>query len=247
MQTPVNERFPRDTRFDVEFDRIPNLFWYPYVGQDFQPSRSRVMVFAHNIPIPPDDCETTMQKWKSKDAWADKDTLGEYTYCRGWWTKPFRYFVKGSVGLQEDYDENSPPEVTERVDAFIRRISYINYIQGVVPSERQMANAPNHQVEMSQEINRQFLSILGVTHCICWGKHVYDYLMSTKAHKVLEEKKAAIGGFATAVLESEPGRFIRLLKTYHPSMPSFRPYSAQTQTIISEFLREEPVGSFTRT
>src|SRR5271170_5407700 len=138
MKLPRDERFQRNKRFDQQFEEIPNLRWYPYVGQKFETGENRVIVFAHNIPVKPADYEGSLQDWKAKDGWADSKTIGEYTYCPGWWTKTFRCFVKGAVGLRENYYEDSHIEVTDKVDAFINRISYINFIQDLVRSEKQM-------------------------------------------------------------------------------------------------------------
>jgi hypothetical protein len=239
MKLPRDERFPRNKRFDEQFEKVPNLRWYPYVGQKFEAGINRVMVFAHNIPIKPADCEAKLQDWKAKDAWADAKTIGEYTYCHGWWTKTFRSFVKSAVELREDYFENSNTEITDKIDEFINRISYINFIQDLVRSENQIANAESDQIEMSKEINREILRILGVTHCICWGKQVYNHLLNTSGYRIIEQKNLPISGFATAIIEANPGRFIKLLKVFHPSMPSFRPFSAETQAIISKFLNDK--------
>jgi len=240
---PIHERFQRNKRFDAQFDDVrPPVRWYPYVGQNFETGTKRVMVFAHNIPVKPSDYETKIQEWKAKDAWADANTIGEYTYCRGRWTKAFQSFVKGAVGLRENYvresyDEYSDPQVMDRVDAFISRISYLNFIQDLVRGETQMAKPEASQVEISKDINKEILRILEVTHCICWGADVYHYLVTTSGHKVLEQKSTPLRGFATATIESS-GRIVGLLKVHHPSMPEFRPYTPETQTLISEFLNE---------
>jgi hypothetical protein len=237
MKLPKNERFPRDKQFDALFDKIPNLIWYPYVGQEFEDSKNRVMVYAHNIPIKPSDYEARIQEWKAKDTWAS--SVEEYTYCQEPYTRTFRFFVKGSVGLQEDYRESSETEITDKIDAFINRISYLNYIQGLVLSEKQLANAENEQVELSKEVNKEILRILKITHCICWGKQVHNHLLNTTGYRIVEQKNSPLRGFATAIIEADAGGFIKLLKTFHPSMPSFRPYSKETQAIIAEFLNDK--------
>lgn len=236
MKTPVNERFQRDEQFDSAFDRVPKLVWYPYVGQDFASRKPRIMVYAHNIPMAPESCKAKMEEWKAKDAWATRESIGEYTYCRGWWTKAFRYFVKAAVGLQRDYDENSAPDVTGRVDAFVRRISYINYIQGLVPSDSQLVEAGPDLIAMSKAINKEVLRILEITHCICWGKHVFGFLLNTEGYKVLNQNDSSLAGFGKAVIDTGEGRLLKLAKVYHPAMPSFRCYSTETQAFISDFI-----------
>src|SRR5207249_965209 len=97
----------------------------------FAKSKSRAMVFAHNIPIPAKDYDTKSEEWKAKDTWAASDTIEEYTYCRAWWSKTFRSFLKGAVGLTEDFDEHSNVETIDKIESFIQKISYINFIQGL--------------------------------------------------------------------------------------------------------------------
>ena len=236
MTTPIEDRFLRNKRFDTEFDKIvPKVTWYPYVGPDFDSSKNRVMVFAHNIPIGPESFEARVEKWKAKDTWAS--ALGEYTYCQERYTRAFRFFVIGSIGLTEQYGENPDAETNDKIEALIKPISYINFIQGLVRGERPtQAKGERDQIESSKEINKQFLRILGITHCICWGKHVYNYLLETNGYRVVVEKPLRSTGFANAIVQTDLGNSVRILKIFHPSMPGFRPYSKDTPAIISEFL-----------
>ncbi|NNM86852.1 MAG: hypothetical protein HKL96_13995 [Phycisphaerales bacterium] len=235
------EKFPRDKGYDAKFDNIAGLKWYPYVGQCFGQGGQRIMVYAHNIPIHPNEYDAKLQEWKAKDSWATPETIEEYTYCRGWWTKTFRCFIKGAVGLAENYDEHSTSEIKGKIDSFIRKIAYINFIQGLVKSEKQIAQADRCQVEQSKIINREILKILNITHCICWGMPVYNYVRGMKDFKVIsEENNLKKIGFASCIIDVGGGKTMRCLRIWHPSMPSrFNPFSEVTHGIFASFLASE--------
>lgn len=232
-------RFARNTSYDAEFAQVPGVRWYPFVGGDFGSGGRRVMVFAHNIPIPPADYEAKLVEWADPATWAD--AVEEYTYVRGWWTEAFRYFIKGAAGLGENYDGNSPAPVLARVDAFVRGIAYLNFIQDLVKSEGQIANPTWEQVCVSRRINRDLLRILHITHCICWGGPTYNYVRGIEGFRVVSEQREPRRGFASCVVETGFGHAMRLLKVFHPSMPGFGPYSEVTQAIIREFLSRAAV------
>lgn len=194
------------------------------------------MIFAHNIPIPAKDYDAKLEEWKAKDAWATSETIEEYTYCRGWWTKTFRAFLKGAVGLQKDFDEQSDVEILNKVESFIKRISYANFIQGLVKSETQIAIAKPEQIELSIKVNREILKVLGVTHCICWGKPVYEYVQRMEGFRLLSKTALEKSGFSSCSLDVGNGIVMRCLRVYHPSMPGFSPFRVETQSIISNFL-----------
>ena len=227
-------KFPRNRVFDQKLDSVNGLIWYPYIGEFFTESPSRIMVYAHNIPVPEKDYESLMKKWESKSYWAD--CIEEYTYCQGWWTKTFRAFVKGAVGLSENYNSESSSEIIKKVDDFIGKISYLNFIQDSVKSENQLANATSDQILKSQKINQHVLDILEITHCICWGKQVYQHILAMDGNKIIKEEKLRLRGFSRATIQLKAGRIIKILKVFHPSMPSFKPYSEETQKTLSEFI-----------
>lgn len=239
MKSPAAPRFSRQKCFDVQFDNVPGLIWYPYVGPKFGNTSKRVMVFAHNIPIPPAEYEVKLQEWKARETWAESETIEEYTYCRGWWSKAFRSFVKGAVGLTENYDEHSGPEITGKIDAFISGISYINFIQGLVSSDRQIALAEKEQIELSKRINCELLKILGITHCICWGKPVYEYIRSMTGFRVLVENGLEKSGFSSCIIDVGENEKMQCLRVHHPSMPGFGSLSKTTHSIISRFLETQ--------
>jgi hypothetical protein len=201
-------RFPRDESFDVQFDRIEGLRWYPYVGKNFAKSESKVIVFAHNIPIPAKDYDAKLEEWKSKDTWATSETIEEYTYCRGWWSNTFRAFIKGTVGLTQNYDEKSDSEIISKIEAFIGKISYINFIQGLVKSDEQIAMAEPEQIELSKKVNREILNALGITHCICWGKPVYEYVRGMTGFKTISETVLEKSGFSSCSIDTGDGRMM---------------------------------------
>jgi len=230
-------RFSHNPHFNSQFDLIDDLNWYPYVGRTFEARPQRVMVYAHNIPIKQDEYEAKTKEFQSKSTWAD--CIDEYTYDQGWWTEAFRYFVKGAVGLSENYTRGSNPEVIAKVDNFISSISYTNFIQGLVMSDSQIAQADADLVSKSKVINQQILDILNITHCICWGAPVFDYVRSLPGWAVEDQMSYEQRGFGYCRVLRTATAPMHVLKIHHPSMPNFRPYSAETQKIISDFLLRE--------
>ncbi len=225
--------FERNVTYDSQFDAVENLKWYPYVGPQYDISDMKIMVLAHNIPIDEKRYDEMKIKWSPKDYWAIG--IEEYTYEKGFWTESFRSFIKGAVGLKENYDEDSDNEIIEKVNAFVNSISYVNYIQDIVKSNSQMINASKEQIEESIPINEAIFRILGITHCICWGKQVYNHIKSSSNVINFTNEINHKEGFAECgiMLNDQP---IKLLKVFHPSMPKFGKYSESTHEIIANFL-----------
>lgn len=228
-------RFPRNTSFDSLFAGVEGARWHPFVGKDFGSNGRRLMVYAHNIPIKPAEYERKLVEWADPATWAN--AIDEYTYEQGWWTEAFRYFIKGAVGLKENYNANSSATVTDAVDRFVNGMAYLNFIQDLVKSEGQIATASWEQVTLSQKVNRDFLRTLEISHCICWGTPTYNYLKSIQGYRVLSEQSEGKRGFSSSVVETETNTRLKVLRIFHPSMPQgFSPYSESTQKIIAEFL-----------
>ncbi len=152
------DRFPRDAGYDPEFKKIQGLQWYPYVGKDFKGAGQRIMAFAHNIPVRPGDYEKRRGEWSGQDTWAN--AIEEFAYEEARYTRAFRYSVKVAAGLTGNYGRGSMPEITTKVDGFLRRIAFINFIQELVKSEKQIAQAAPEQVERSKAVNREILNVL---------------------------------------------------------------------------------------
>jgi hypothetical protein len=228
-------RLPRDTGYDLDFDKIQPLQWYLYVGKGFKGAGRRIMVFAHNIPVRPGDHDKRRDEWSGKDTWAD--AVEEFAYEGARYTMAFRYFVRAATGLTEKCDRHSRPEITAKVDEFLRRIAFINFIQELVKSEKQIAQAEAEQVDRSKPVNREILNLLGITHCICWGKSVYEYVRGIEGFKPIPETETQYRkkGFASCTMDVGAGRQMRCLKIFHPSMPGFRPVQ-DAHGIIASFL-----------
>jgi len=227
-------KFPHNPKFNTEFDRVPGLKWYPYVGMNFGEKPQRVMVYAHNIPIKPEEYEAKAAEFQPKSTWAD--CMDEYTYEQGEWTEAFRYFVKGAAGLGDNYTRDSSPEIIVKVDSFISGISYINFIQGLVKSDSQMAQAEAALISDSKRINKEILDILGITHCICWGAPVFEYVRTIPGWTAESDKNYDRKGFGYCMVRRGANAPMHVLKIHHPSMPNFHSYSAETQKILSDFL-----------
>ena len=230
-------KFKRDTKFDSLFDKIPNLRWIPYVGPNFIKQEKRIFVFAHNIPSKAEEYEKRIQEFSKRSYWAD--CIEEYTYCKGYWTEAFRYFIKGAVGLSKNYDINSDEDVRYKVDTFVSKIAYLNYIQDLVIGENKNANATAEQHEISRQVNHDFLEILNVTHCICWGSQVFNSLKSIDGFAVESERSEGMKGFSSAIIRRPNGKKMNCLKVFHPSMPGYKPFSESTHKIFEDFLTRD--------
>jgi|SRR5665213_2198956 len=235
-------KFLRDASFDARFDAIKDIRWYPYVGKHFGENGVRIMVYAHNIPIDTKRYDKMRDiDYKPKDTWAS--CLEEYIYpersrdFRRGYTNTFRYFIKGAVGLKGNYDENSELSIIQRVDSFVERIAYLNFIQDLVKSDNAMAGATPEQIELSIQVNLEILKILGITHCICWGTPTYRFVCSMKGFKAHSEKHLGKRGFSSCMIDVGENKTMQCLRIFHPSMPGgFHPLSESTHSIIADFL-----------
>jgi len=228
------KKFNNNNKFDNKFEKIDGVTWYPYVGQDFEKSENqRIMVFAHNIPCEPEKYESEIIRTKSKTFFAD--VLDEYTYIKENWSLAFRNFIKGAVGLTKDYSKNSEPEIIDKIDNFVKRISYTNFIDGLVKTDKKTTvYIPEIQIVKSKKINLQILQNLNITHCICWGREVYKYVCEYSQTPINETELTK--GFSRCQITLSNNQNIKVLKIYHPSMPSFRHLSKETHKIFEEFL-----------
>lgn len=227
-------RFRHNPQFDTQFAQIPKIVWYPYVGQEFDKGTQRIMVFAHNIAINNESYEAKSLEWKAPATWSE--AVEEFTYVHGTYNKAFRSFIKGAVGLTEDYKQDPDPQIAQKIDKFVRGIAYGNFIQGLVRSDTAIATAESGLIADSKAINLQLLKILEITHCICWGKKVFNYVESLEGYITVESEDLQRSGFGYSVVESEEKRRMRVLKIYHPSMPRFGHKSVATHAIFSDFL-----------
>ncbi len=228
---------PKDSTYEPEFDTIECLRWYPFVGQRFRDSGNRALVFAHNIPVRKSDIENRKSQWSSKATWAN--AINEYTYSKRNYKRAFRSFVKAGSALTCNFDESSNPSTLKRVSNFLETISYVNFIQDIVVSEVQNALATPEQIEISKRIAVDLFEVLDVTHCICWGAHVTDYILSTEGTTDVKFSPLPRAGFGFGTFKTTTGRQVEILKVYHPGMPSFGCYSKQTQSLISSFMNRK--------
>lgn len=226
------KKFPHNNKFDNQFSKIANITWYPYVGQEFGKDNKRIMVYAHNIPVKVEDFDYEVKRTSKPTFFAD--VLGEYTYINEKWSEAFRNFIKGAVGLTTNYSINSSPEIIVEIDKFVNKIAYNNFIDGLVKTNSKTnVYIPQEQIERSIKINLEVLKILNITHCICWGKEVFNYVCKYTSIPIKEEKLAT--GFGRCKIQLETGEEIKLLKIYHPSMPSFRHLHKSTHEIFEDF------------
>jgi hypothetical protein len=228
-------KFQRDERYDDLFSQVPNARFYPYVGKNFDSQEKRVMVFAHNIAVPSDRYEQEQARTSSKTHFAD--ALDEFTYEKGWWTKTWQNFIKASIGLKSNYSINSDPKTIDRIDNFVQSICCINYINDLVKAEQPVnAQIPKDLINKSNEVNYRFLDILNITHCVCWGKDVFNYLGNSNNFRVIEGSGYNKKGFGYMKVENvNNGKRMHVLKIFHPSMPGFGHFNDDTQEILRSF------------
>jgi uracil-DNA glycosylase len=236
-------KFQNNTIFNDKFEKIEAVRFYPYVGKQFPNQQKRILVFAHNMYTEPEKHESEQLRTTSKTHFAN--AMEEFTYQQKWWTKTFRNFVKGSLAINENFTSNSSIEIVARVDQFVEKISYINYINDIVPSNRaNNVTVETELIQKSHHINKEFIKILDTTHIVCWGKQVFNYLLSQPDITIKEriknfEKNEGLKnrkGFEYVKIELD-GKTIHILKVFHPSMPSFGQYNVGTQNIMNWFYR----------
>ncbi len=225
--------------FNHQFAEIPGIRFYPYVGKNFNKQEKRIIVFAHNIYCKPEKYEAEQIRTKSRTHFAD--ALEEYTYRRGWWTKSWRNFIKASLSINFNFTSNSNNEIISKIDDFVEKISYVNYINDIVKSKGSInVDVGQELINKSNNINKELLDILNITHCVCWGKDVFKYLTNLDIYEVIESYKLPRKGFEYAKLRNtEKGTIIHSLKIFHPSMPSFGVYNKETQKILEDFYKKE--------
>lgn len=228
-------KFKHNGAFNDQFQEIPDIRFYPYVGERFESEETRIIVFAHNTYTSSERYESEQIRTQSKTHFAD--ALNEYTYNKGKWTKTWRNFIKASLNIRFNFSASSDISIIRKIDEFVEKLSYTNYINDIVKSDKAI------NVDISQElktkshlINKRLIEILNITHCICWGKHVFNYIMRLDGYEVIEKRKLSKKGFGYAKIKnSQTDKIIHVLKVFHPSMPGFGVYSKKTQEILSEF------------
>jgi hypothetical protein len=127
-------KFPHNSLYDDKFSKIEWIRFYPYIGMKFPDETKRIIILAHNRYCPPENFDSEQIRTSSKTHFAD--AMEEFTFDHGWWTKTFRSFIKASLSLTEDYNKNSDNLVIKKIDDFVEKISYTNYINDFVPSSK---------------------------------------------------------------------------------------------------------------
>lgn len=230
--------------FDHLFKKIENIRFYPFVGKNFIKSKKRIMIFAHNIPVKSSEFEKTTVEKKSTTHFTSE--LRQYVNSKKRWNQAFRKFVKASICLQSDYKLPLDDENKAKIINFIDRIAHINYINGLVESENQInVNISKALLSESIIINNQILEILDVSHIVCWGSKVFEYILKQENVKIIENWNAferidglkSTNGFGFAKIQLNNRNYC-ILKTCHPSMPNFKQYEINTHNILNWFYNE---------
>lgn len=230
-------KFPNNQIYNEKFSKIPSIEFYPYVGQNFGANNKRILVFAHNIPVSSDKYEKELKRTADPNHFANQ--MVGYAYDELSWAKAFRNFIKGSVGLTKNYNKNSDSETIKKVDEFVKKIAFTNFINGLVKSDSAInTQVSKKEIERSKNINNEILKILNVTHCVCWGKHVYNYILKLPDFKKIHNEKLNKRGFGYAIIENiNNHQQIHLLKVFHPSMPGFGHFKKSTHEIFNWFYK----------
>ena len=228
-------KLQHNPKLNNEFAKIDNLTYYPYVGEDFYNQDKRVMVYAHNIYCESWKYEKELIRTSSKTHFAD--ALEEFAYQKGFWTKSFRNFIKGALGLTRDYSEKSDKNTIDLIDSFVSKISYTNFIDGLVKSDVAInVTIDNRLIQKSRDNQKKILEILNITHCISWGAKVYNHIIHLEGYEIIESRPLTKKGFGYAKIRNlKNGQVIHVLKTFHPSMPSFGQLKKETHDIFSWF------------
>lgn len=199
------------------------------------------MIFAHNMPSKIEEYDIHRIEKSSSTHFAN--AMEEFTYVQEKYTTTFRNFIKGSLFINENFNLASSKEITDKIENFIEKISYTNYVNDLVQSSTKTnVTVSNELLNRSHHVNKELIKILNVTHIVCWGKNVFNYFLSQPEIKTIErwkdfEKIDGLknrNGFEFAQIEFN-GKEICLLKVFHPSMPSFGHYNKYTQDILSWF------------
>lgn len=231
-------KFLNDLTFYEKFSKIEDIKYYPYVGLNFNNEQKKILIFAHNIYCDPKKFETELERTKSPTHFSD--ALAEYAYVQAKWTTAFRNFIKGSLAINENYSKSSSIETMDKINNFISKVSFTNYINDLVKSERaNNVDVPNELVKKSHTINQELISILKVTHIVCWGNQVFDYILKKASNIEMKsfndiENLSPSRGFGYAKIDLN-GRRVHLLKVHHPSMPYFGHKNINTQNILKWF------------
>ena len=218
------------------FQIIPEIQFYPYVGENYDSEKVKTLVLAHNRYCHPLDWEDVKKNTADPDHFAD--SMGEFAYTKAWYTKSFRNFLKGGLGIHHNFDENSPE--APLINDYLSKICYTNYINDfVISEEKNNVIIPAEQLERSRIINENLLEILKPTHIISWGKEVYQYLISNPRYRIIETNNLEKAGFSYAKLEdNSTNQILHLLKVFHPSMPGFGVYDDVTTGIFEWFKQQ---------
>lgn len=227
--------------YDSQFALIPKIRSFPFVGQNFGIDNKRILVFAHNIYCKPGQYKIEREKSINKLHYANAIT--DYLFSNENWTYTFRNFIKASIKLKTNYSTKSSIETLHQIENFINKIAYTNYINDIFESEKanNIKISPALIVE-SSSINIEILKTLKTTHVVCWGKQVFDYILSCTDIEILNKsanfnslaKLKNKNGFAFAKIKLFDQE-IYLLRIFHPSMPGFSPYNNDTQNILEWF------------
>ena len=214
------------------FQIIPEIQFYPYVGENYDSEKVKTLVLAHNRYCHPLDWEDVKKNTADPDHFAD--SMGEFAYTKAWYTKSFRNFLKGGLGIHHNFDENSAAPL---INDYLSKICYTNYINDfVISEEKNNVIILAEQLERSRIINEHLLEILKPTHLISWGKEVFQYLISNPRYKTVEIKNLGKPGFNYAKIQDvATNQTFHLLKVFHPSMPGFGVYDEKTHEIFAWF------------
>lgn len=235
-------KFPNDSTYYEKFKNINDIKYYPYVGQNFKNAQKKIMVFAHNIYSSPEKIKADLERTKSPTSFSDD--LYYYTYLHKKWTTAFRNFVKGSLLLNKDYfeDRDLELETTNKIDSFISKISFTNYINDLVESNKaNNIDVDPKFINKSNRINSELIALLEPTHIVCWGDPVFNHVLglASDVENIALKNVGLVpkSGFGYAIITFN-GRKIHLLKVHHPSMPNFGHFKSETHSIFNWFYNE---------
>ena len=217
--------------YDGKLKKIEKLIHLPYVGKNYRHGNTRVLVFGDNWPENP----STMEERNSEpDLYTA--SRSEYTWKKEAYTAAWRNFLISYSNLKSDYNPNGDIIELLPVISTVEQIAFKNFIDGVVPSNKQsQVHIGRERFEHSCRVNIRLLEILDPTHIVCWGGSTFEkvkYILNGKNRHLQDSGKK---GFAYMPMPHDMPKY-HVLKVSHPGWPGFGRYKADTHKIYRKFL-----------
>ena len=98
-------KIPNSKTHQRTFQQIPQIRFYPYVGVNYDSAKVKILVLAHNRYCYPLDWEDVKRNTAYLNYFSY--SVGEFAFTKAWYTKSFRNFLKGALGIKNNFYYNS--------------------------------------------------------------------------------------------------------------------------------------------